>query len=42
MRKVEEDEQLLYASQPNKKLFHLSIVNLVIGYHDTIVYRNSC
>jgi len=31
MRKVEEEEQMLCASQPSKKLFHHSIVNLVIG-----------
>jgi len=32
VRKVDEAEVRLMQSQPDKKLFHLCIVNLVIGY----------
>jgi len=35
LSKVELEEQRLLAKQPNKKLFHLSIINLVIGYLST-------
>jgi len=31
INKVEEAERLLLAAEPDRKLFHLSIINLVIG-----------
>jgi len=35
MRKIEKEEEHVAYEQPDKKTFHLCIVNLVIGY-DTI------
>lgn len=32
MRKLEKEEDKLVYEDPNKKVFHLCIVNLVIGY----------
>lgn len=35
MRKIEKEEERVAYDQPDKKVFHLCIVNLVIGYvHD--------
>ena len=31
MRKIEKEEERLYYEDPEKKVYHLSIVNLVIG-----------
>lgn len=31
MRKIEKEEERLYYQEPEKKVFHLCIVNLVIG-----------
>lgn len=31
MRKIEKEEEQLAYEEPDKKMFHLSIVNLVIG-----------
>lgn len=31
MRKIEKEEEALVKDEPNKKVFHLCIVNLVIG-----------
>lgn len=31
MRKIEKEEERLYYQEPEKKMFHLCIVNLVIG-----------
>jgi len=32
MRKIEKEEERLAYDQPDKKVYHLCIVNLVIGY----------
>lgn len=32
MRKIEKEEERIIFEEPNKKTFHLCIVNLVIGY----------
>lgn len=32
MRKLEKEEDRLIYEDPNRKVFHLCIVNLVIGY----------
>ena len=32
MRKIEREEDVMSAENPEKKYFHLCIVNLVIGY----------
>lgn len=46
MRKIEKEEERLYYQEPEKKVFHLCIVNLVIGHVQhiillTIVYNYS-
>jgi len=32
MRKIEKEEERVAYDQPDKKVYHLCIVNLVIGY----------
>jgi len=32
MRKIEKEEEQISYEEPDKKVFHLCIVNLVIGY----------
>ncbi len=32
MRKIEKEEEQISYDDPDKKIFHLCIVNLVIGY----------
>lgn len=32
MRKIEKEEEQISYNDPDKKVFHLCIVNLVIGY----------
>ena len=32
MRKIEKEEERIAYDQPDKKVYHLCIVNLVIGY----------
>jgi tetratricopeptide repeat protein 30 len=36
MRKIEKEEEQLAYEDPDKKVFHLCIVNLVIGYVDSL------
>jgi len=37
MRKIEKEEERIAYDQPDKKIYHLCIVNLVIGYYQ--LYR---
>lgn len=41
MRKMEKEEDKLIYEDPNKKVFHLCIVNLVIGYPIYLYYKNN-
>ena len=38
MRKIEKEEERVAYDQPDKKVYHLCIVNLVIGYFIIIIY----
>ncbi len=39
MRKMEKEEDKATYEDPNKKVFHLCIVNLVIGYYFRTIIR---
>lgn len=39
MRKIEKEEEQLAYDDPDKKVFHLCIVNLVIGTFDLMFFR---
>lgn len=43
MRKMEKEEDRLIYEDPTKKVFHLCIVNLVIGYvTKRFIYLSTC
>ena len=42
MRKIEKEEERVAYDQPDKKVYHLCIVNLVIGYVTNREYFLSC
>lgn len=42
MRKIEKEEEQISYDDPDKKIFHLCIVNLVIGYARTALHCKMC
>jgi len=39
MRKIEKEEERIAYDQPDKKVYHLCIVNLVIGYVTSLYFH---
>lgn len=39
MRKIEKEEEQLAYEDPDKKIYHLCIVNLVIGWENSLIFN---